>query len=114
MDRDEIDICSDLSQCIGDRIRSLISARDYIDAQDCDVRCELTIEALTVLGRDDNDQLLDIVAVQKLFGRVKPDGTIVQRHEGLAVVGVVETAAFSRGGHDDGKTCHERFPFMAV
>ncbi len=49
-----------------DRIGPLGAALDDVDAQDGDVGAELEMEILAVLGRDDHEQLLDVVAVQEL------------------------------------------------
>ena len=104
---DEIDVGLHAGQGLGDRIGPLRAALDHVDAQDGHVGGELELEVLAVLGRDDHDHLLDVVAVEELFGRVQPDRLVRQRRERLLVVLVVKPAALARRRQDDGKIRHE-------
>ena len=78
VDADEIGLRLHPGQRRLDRVGPLRAAVDHLDAQNGDIRGELEVEILPILGRDDQNRLHHVVAAQKPLGRVQPDGLVGQ------------------------------------
>ena len=79
----ELDVRLHPRQGRGHRIGAFGSALNDVYPQDGHVRAELEVETLAVLGRDDDDDLGHVVALQKPLGRVQPDGLARQGAKGF-------------------------------
>ncbi len=113
MDGYAIHVVAHMRQRVGNRVLALFATQHDRNTEDRGVGGEPRIKRLAIFGADHQNQLLDIVTIDELLGRVIPHSSIGQRCEGLFVVFVAEPAALSRGGQDDAKGCHAVPPRQA-
>ncbi len=81
----------DRLECPGDRIGALGPALDHLDIHEGDAGSIAALEQLAILGRDRQDHLADVVAVDERLDRVEPDGPSVQLGVDLLLLGVAES-----------------------
>ena len=113
MDRDEIDVLLKLCQRVAHGFSARRPAYHSVDSHDRQVGTILGCEEFAIFLRDDDDQLLDVLARKELLSRMQPHGPSFQRRERFLVVVVFKSRASSRSGEDDGKTGH-KIPFQKM
>ena len=79
-----------------------------LDTEDSDIRGELEVEVLAVIGRDHKDDLDDIISAEETFCAVQPDCAAGEWSKGFLVVFVLEPAATTGGRQDYGELGHGR------
>ena len=88
----------------GDRVGPLRAAVDDLDVQEGDVRLGTgSSNSSRSSGRDDDDRLGDVVAVDERLDRPEPDGAAVELGEDLLLLRVAEPRRTPRGREDHGE-----------
>ena len=103
MDRDEVDVGVDLFDGRRDGIGPFGSADHHLNSEQREIRAELRFELGFVLGRNDDQDLLHVVAGGKSLGGMHPHRSPVERDERFFQVWVVKPRTLARGGKDHGE-----------
>ena len=106
VDRNHVDVVSQFLEPVADGVGPLGSPFHERDSHEGQVGTELVDEHLSVVGRDDDHDLLDIVAVDELLGRVEPHRPSGEWRKRLFVVGVLEPAALAGSRQDYSEAGH--------
>ena len=107
VDGDEIHVGPHSRESVLHRIGPLRSAGHNLDVHEREIRQELLLEPVEILGGDNDQRLNDIVAIAKGFRGSHPDGTSLQLDEDFFLRLLRgEPAALSGGGQNDGERGH--------